>query len=178
MKEEYRFKDWEENLIRNTLVRDSIVVVSGGFDPPHRGHINIFRAADEIGNVIVALNSDEWLIRKKGKPFMNWLNRFELLMSIRYVAAVISFDDFDDTAADAMKKARLDFPDKKIYFANGGDRIESNVPQRELDAAKEYNIKLIWGVGGNNKVESSSNFLKECADYSILLYKDKKLEGY
>jgi cytidyltransferase-like protein len=136
----------------------NIIIVSGGFDPVHKGHIRMFREAANLGaQVIVGLNSDEWLTRKKGKPFMKWDERAEILESCKFVNQVISFDDSDDTANDSIKRVfdmySADSSDYNIYFANGGDRGKGNVP--ELDVCRELKVTMLWGIGGG-KIQSSS----------------------
>ena len=135
---------------------NNVIIVSGGFDPVHKGHIRMFREAANLGaNVIVGLNSDEWLTRKKGKPFMEWDERAEILESCKWINQVISFDDSDDTASDVILKVCLMYKneDVNIYFANGGDRKKGNVP--ELDVCKDLNVVMLWGIGGG-KIQSSS----------------------
>ena len=140
----------KENWIKN------VIIVSGGFDPVHKGHIRMFREAANLGHqVIIGLNSDEWLTRKKGKPFMEWDERAEILESCKFVTQVLSIDDSDDTASDIIKQvAKLyEGQDMNIYFANGGDRKKGNVP--ELDTCKNLNVVMLWGIGGG-KIQSSS----------------------
>ena len=141
----------KENWINN------VIIVSGGFDPVHKGHIRMFREAANLGaQVIVGLNSDDWLTRKKGGPFMKWEERAEILESCKFITQVIAFDDSDDTAEDAIRIVydMSDYQeDKKIYFANGGDRGKGNVP--ELDVCRELNVTMLWGIGGG-KIQSSS----------------------
>ena len=134
----------------------NVIIVSGGFDPVHKGHIRMFREASYVGaNVIVGLNSDEWLSRKKGKPFMSWSERAEILESCKFVDQVWSMIDDDDTASDIIKQVAKTYKDKdvNIYFANGGDRKKGNVP--ELDVCKDLNVVMLWGIGGG-KIQSSS----------------------
>ena len=130
--------------------------MSGGFDPVHKGHIRMFREGANLGaNVIVGLNSDKWLTRKKGKPFMNWDERAEILESCKFINQVLSFDDSDETANDIIKQVcslYRDF-DVNIYFANGGDRTSDNVP--EMKVCDELGVEMIWGIGGG-KIQSSS----------------------
>ena len=134
----------------------NVIIVSGGFDPVHKGHIRMFREAANLGvNVIVGLNSDKWLTRKKGKPFMNWDERAEILQSCKYINQVLPFDDSDETANDIIKQVcslYRDF-DVNIYFANGGDRTSDNVP--EMKVCDELGVEMIWGLGGG-KIQSSS----------------------
>ena len=85
--------------------RKSIIVLSGGFDPIHKGHLRMFREASNLGHqVIVGLNSDDWLTRKKGKPFMEFEERKEILEGFKYVNQVLPFDDSDDTASDLIRR--------------------------------------------------------------------------
>tara|TARA_Y100001938_G_scaffold132876_1_gene191587 strand:+ start:341 stop:796 length:456 start_codon:yes stop_codon:yes gene_type:complete len=139
----------KENWIKN------VIIVSGGFDPVHKGHIRMFREAANLGaNVVVGLNSDDWLTRKKGKPFMKWDERAEILESCKFINQVIPFDDSDDTASNVIERVHLMYSsDYNIYFANGGDRKLGNVP--ELDICKELEVVMLWGIGGG-KIQSSS----------------------
>ena len=133
----------------------SIIILSGGFDPVHKGHLRMFKEASQLGHhVIVGLNSDDWLTRKKGKPFMGFNERKEILEAFRYVNQVIPFNDDDGTACDLIEKVNDMYDtDQKIYFANGGDRGKDNVP--EVDTCKESGVIMLWGVGGG-KIQSSS----------------------
>ena len=124
------------------------ILVSGGFDPPHIGHVRMFKEAAEWGTVIVAINSDEWLMRKKGYVFMPWAQRAEIIKEFASVSIVTHFDDSDDTACDAIKKFRPD------AFANGGDRKKENTP--EMDLCDDLGIQMLWGIGGKDKPQSSS----------------------
>ena len=136
----------------------NIIILSGGFDPVHKGHIRMFREAANLGHqVIVGLNSDEWLTRKKGKPFMGWDERAEILESCKFVNQVLSMDDDDDTATDIIKQVANMYEGYNIYFANGGDRGKGNVP--ELDTCKNLNVVMLWGLGGG-KIQSSSDLTK------------------
>ena len=136
-----------------------IVLVTGGFDPLHSGHIAYFKAARELGDVlIVGANSDEWLVRKKGRAFMPWSERATIIAELRCVDRVINFDDSDGTANGAILKVRQIYPNDTIVFANGGDRTSNNIP--EMDIVDE-NIEFMFGVGGNDKMNSSSWILEE-----------------
>jgi cytidyltransferase-like protein len=111
-----------------------IIVVSGGFDPIHSGHIEYFKSAKSLGDkLIVALNSDNWLEKKKGKFFMPFKERESIVKSITYVDEVISFeDDVKGSCINALEKVKLLYPNDQIYFANGGDRNKKNIPEMKV----------------------------------------------
>ena len=107
-----------------------IVLVTGGFDPLHSGHINYFKAARLLGDELwVGLNSDAWLARKKGQHFMPWEERGMIVKNLWMVDRVIRFKDLDDTACDAIHKA-LSVGAEHIVFANGGDRQEDTTQEQ------------------------------------------------
>ena len=136
-----------------------IVIVTGGFDPTHSGHISYIKAARKLGDyLVVGLNSDQWLQRKKGKAFMPWGERASILAELKDVGRVINFDDSDGTAKDAIRKVRNIYADAHIVFANGGDRTSENIPEMDTD---DKNITFMFGVGGEDKKNSSSWILKE-----------------
>jgi|TARA_R110000744_G_scaffold44218_1_gene98775 cytidyltransferase-like protein len=129
------------------------IMVSGGFDPIHKGHIRMIREATKKGEVIVVVNSDAWLIRKKGFVFMPFEERVEIIQSIKGVrdTQVIGIDDSDNTVCEALRKYR------PHCFANGGDRTNTNTP--EMAVCEELGIEMLWEVGGD-KVQSSSTLTK------------------
>ena len=133
-----------------------VVMVSGGFDPIHVGHVRMIQEAAEYGDVLVAVNSDEWLKRKKGFIFMPWEERVEILYALTDVTDVCALDDSDGTACAAIK---LHHPD---YFANGGDRRKDNTP--EMDICESLGIEMLWGVGGDYKASSSSCIVKKAIE--------------
>ena len=135
------------------------VMVSGGFDPVHAGHIRMIRAAAKHGDVIVIANSDDWLYRKKGFVFMEWERRVEILNAIKGVVLVDSVDDSDGTVCEAIRRI------KPTYFANGGDRGKANTPEQAV--CEEIGVQLLWGVGGEEKVDSSSDLAKKVRDFEL-----------
>tara|TARA_B100001123_G_scaffold416089_1_gene517314 strand:+ start:362 stop:793 length:432 start_codon:yes stop_codon:yes gene_type:complete len=141
---------------------DKLVLISGGFDPIHSGHIYLINEASKHGKIVVLLNSDEWLRKKKGKEFLPFNERQIIMKSIKNVIEVLSFDDQDLTSVDGIKKAMVKFPNYKIIFANGGDRGVETTP--ELEFCKKNNVETLWGVGGSNKSNSSSWILKKWKD--------------
>ena len=137
----------------------TIVLITGGFDPIHSGHIAYLKAAKELGDIlIVGVNTDTWLTRKKGAAFMPLSERTAILRNIVGVDFVIDFDDTDGSAKHAIWMVRQSYPQDHIIFANGGDRTQENIP--EMDAADE-NVSFVFGVGGENKKNSSSWILQE-----------------
>ena len=126
------------------------VMVSGGFDPLHIGHVRLIRESASMGDVIVSLNSDDWLRRKKGYVFMPWRERAEILYAIQGVKLVHAVDDWDGSVAEAITSLRPDI------FANGGDRKQPN--SLEHDACQKVGCKELFGVGGE-KVQSSSRLV-------------------
>ena len=126
------------------------VAVSGGMDPIHFGHVRMIQEAAQFGEVIVILNSDEWLMRKKGFVFMPWEERAEILESIKGVKKVVRVDDTDGSVCEALRR------EKPTYFANGGDRTDKNTP--EMEVCIDLGISMLWGVGGG-KIQSSSDLV-------------------
>jgi len=140
-----------------------IVLITGGFDPLHSGHIAYINSARELGDsLIVGVNSDEWLRRKKGQEFMPWEERATIISALHYVDRVINFDDSDNSAKDAIRKVRSIYPTAQIVFANGGDRTKENIP--EMDLLQEMlHLDFVFAVGGDDKKNSSSWILQEWA---------------
>jgi cytidyltransferase-like protein len=133
-----------------------IVLVTGGFDPLHSGHIEYFKAAKQLGyKLIVGLNSDSWLTRKKGRPFMTWQERASIIKELKVVDEVIEFNDTDDTACDAIYKCITKWPNHKLVFANGGDRSNTTTPEYKTYGNTPW-VRFEFGVGGENKKNSSS----------------------
>jgi cytidyltransferase-like protein len=124
------------------------IMVSGGFDPIHVGHIRMIEEVSKWGNVIVVINSDDWLVRKKGYVFMPWKERAEIMGNIKGVSLVSSVKDPDGPVCEAIRRLRPD------AFANGGDRKKENTP--EMDTCEELGIQMFWGIGGTDKPQSSS----------------------
>jgi D-beta-D-heptose 7-phosphate kinase/D-beta-D-heptose 1-phosphate adenosyltransferase len=134
------------------MKRIPTIAVSGGFDPIHKGHVMMIREAAEYGHVIVLLNSDDWLIRKKGYKFMSFEERAFIIGSIKGVVVVSNVADSDETVCAGLRRFQPD------YFANGGDRYKTNTP--EMDVCEEIGITMLWNIGGG-KVQSSSNLVSK-----------------
>ena len=138
------------------------IIVSGGFDPLHSGHIAYFKSAKELGDkLIVALNSDEWLINKKGKFFMPFHERKTIVENLSCVDLVIDFEDDElGSATNALNKIKEMYPDDELIFANGGDRNKENIPEMSVNG-----IDFQFGIGGDDKKNSSSWILKNWQYY-------------
>jgi cytidyltransferase-like protein len=140
------------------------VIVSGGFDPIHSGHIELLKKASSLGDkLIVGVNSDAWLSRKKGKPFMPFNERKKVLESIKWVDEVWEFDDSDNSACKLLESVieytlrhSNIFDPPEIIFANGGDRTEKNIPEMKVNG-----VEFVFGIGGDDKKNSSSWLLEE-----------------
>jgi cytidyltransferase-like protein len=134
-----------------------IVIVTGGFDPLHSGHIAYFKAARTLGDrLVVGLNSDEWLTRKKGRPFMPLQERMAIVGNLAVVDEVVVYNDDDGSSIDAIKLVKTRYPDAEIVFANGGDRTKENIPEMVFD-----DVEFAFGVGGEDKKNSSSWILED-----------------
>ena len=139
-----------------------VVLVTGGFDPLHKGHIEYFKEARKLGDkLIVGVNSDEWLTRKKGRPFMPFEDRIAIIQQLAIVDKVISFDDSDDSACHAIfHTLSTHGMNTKVIFANGGDRTNTTTPEYKT-YGDTHNVDFVFGVGGEKKINSSSWILDE-----------------
>lgn len=139
------------------MKNSKIVLVTGGFDPIHSGHISYFEAAKKLGDkLIVGVNSDSWLERKKGRSFMPIDERTRIIQNLKMVDGVILFNDNDGSATEAIHNVKRLFPNDHIIFANGGDRTDKNIPEMAVQ-----DVEFIFGVGGEDKKNSSSWILEE-----------------
>tara|TARA_B100000902_G_scaffold192836_1_gene184296 strand:+ start:11558 stop:12382 length:825 start_codon:yes stop_codon:yes gene_type:complete len=138
---------------------NKIVLVTGGFDPLHSGHIAMFESARRLGDMlIVGVNSDEWLKRKKGVEFMPFSERAKIVESLKSVDSVLPFDDDDGSACDAIQQVLDMYSYSDIIFANGGDRTDDNIPEMRIE---DDRLTFEFGVGGEDKKNSSSWILQE-----------------
>lgn len=141
----------------------TIVLVTGGFDPVHSGHVRYLKAAKQLGDILyVGLNSDDWLIRKKGKAFLPMIERSTIIQNFKMVDYVLEFLDDDNSATNAIKMVQQMHPNDKIIFANGGDRTAGNIPEMDLTHDPRFDkLYFEFGVGGQDKSNSSSWILEE-----------------
>ena len=141
------------------MIFDKVSLVTGGFDPIHSGHISYFKRAKDLSNyLVVGLNGDPWLKRKKGQYFQCFTERADIVRHLSMVDAVISCDDSDDSALGAIAKC-LEISDK-VIFCNGGDRIKSNIPEIK-GYGDDPRVEFKFGIGGEDKMNSSSWILHD-----------------
>ena len=136
------------------------VLTCGGFDPLHGGHLGLFEESALLGQLTVALNSDKWLLRKKGYVFMPWQERAKIIAALRCVHRVVPFDDSDGTACWALREFMPDI------FSKGGDRGPDNTPEAKL--CGELGIDVIYGVGGEKTQSSSHLVQRQWGFYEVL----------
>jgi cytidyltransferase-like protein len=138
------------------MEKEKVVCVSGYFNPIHVGHIRMFKDAKSLGDkLIVIINNDKQALMKKGKIILNENDRLEIVKSIKYVDDAVIAIDSDKTVCETLRKIKPDI------FANGGDRIEGNVPEDKICA--ELGIKMIYNVGGG-KIDSSTDIIKRASE--------------
>ena len=134
-----------------------IVLATGGFDPLHSGHIAYLNEARKLGDsLIVGVNSDDWLIRKKGRAFMPWHERAVVVSSLECVDAAYRFDDSDGSAIQFIENMKYNYLYDELIFVNGGDRTKDNIPEMSVEG-----VEFVFGVGGEDKKNSSSWLLDE-----------------
>jgi D-beta-D-heptose 7-phosphate kinase/D-beta-D-heptose 1-phosphate adenosyltransferase len=133
--------------------KQKIVAVSGGFDPVHIGHVRMFENARKLGDrLVVILNNDNWLKKKKGYTFMPESERLEVIKGFRAVDEVfLTLHQEEPTDMSVCAELRLLKPD---IFANGGDRFQNNIP--EVAVCDEIGAEMVFNIGHGGKVQSSS----------------------
>jgi len=148
-----------------------VVLVTGGFDPVHSGHIRYFKSAAKLGDIlVVGINSDEWLIRKKGAYFLAAKEREAIIKEFRCVDKVIEFEDADNSAKGAIRKVLEMYPDSQVIFANGGDRGKDDIPEMDVESNR---VDFVFAVGGDDKANSSSWILADYLERERFLAKKK-----
>lgn len=149
------------------LTPNTVIICTGGFDPIHSGHVSYLQHAKIVANtLVVGVNSDEWLIRKKGKNFMPISERVAVVSAISGVDQVITFDDSDNTAINCIQQVMNMYPTDNIIFANGGDRTLKETP--EVSFCMNSNVAVITDVG-NTKTVSSSQLLADWDAYKLTI---------
>jgi D-beta-D-heptose 7-phosphate kinase/D-beta-D-heptose 1-phosphate adenosyltransferase len=154
--------------------KEKVVMVSGGFDPIHIGHVRMFQEAKKLGDkLVVVINNDNWLRAKKGKEFMPEIDRKEIIEAFDFVdevyftehsASMNYHDPIERSVCEAIRKIR------PHIFANGGDRKPDGDPVPEVAVCEELGIEMVYNVGYGGKVRSSSDLVK---DYSQHLNEKK-----
>lgn len=135
---------------------EKIVITSGFFNPPHIGHLNLFKDARKLGDfLMVIVNNDEQVKVKGSVPFMSDKERLEIIKDLKSVDSVFLSIDKDITIAKSLEFIAKQHSGKEVIFAKGGDRNMDNIPEAEKEVCRKFNIKVVGGVGGA-KVQSSS----------------------
>lgn len=147
-------------------------IISGGFDPLHKGHISYINSAKEHCDIlVVGCNTDEWLARKKGRPFMSYEDRKAIVENLKGVHCVLEFNDDDDSSFDLITRCKNTFSAFNIdefIFMNGGDRTKENIPEEVKAKQSGYDdVKFMFGVGGEDKKNSSSWILKKWSQPTV-----------
>ena len=141
------------------MIFDKVSLVTGGFDPIHSGHIAYFERAKDLSDyLVVGLNTNEWLTRKKGQYFLPWIERADIIRHLDMVDAVVSWDDEDDSACGAIAKC-LEISEN-VIFCNGGDRIKTNTPEI-TGYGDDPRVEFKFAIGGEDKMNSSSWILND-----------------
>jgi cytidyltransferase-like protein len=143
---------------------DRIAIVSGYFNPIHIGHLQMIKAARELAPyVVVIVNNDRQQLLKKGRILMTEDDRHAIVVELRCVdEAFIAIDD-DPTVVASLRRVRELYPDAELLFCNGGDRSDTGdpVPTAETHLTGEIGLRMVYGVGGEQKADSSSRIIEE-----------------
>jgi cytidyltransferase-like protein len=139
-----------------------IIITSGYFNPLHIGHINLIREAKELGDFLVVIVNNDNQVKIKGSfPFMPEQERIEIVKALRYADDVFLSIDQDISVGKSLELVAKKYPGD-LYFAKGGDRNLENIPNQEVKACQNYNIKVVNGIGGD-KAQSSSWLIKNAS---------------
>jgi cytidyltransferase-like protein len=142
---------------------ERIAIVSGYFNPNHIGHLRMVKAARELApHLVVIVNNDRQQLLKKGRILMNEDDRHAIVAELRCVdEAFVAVDD-DSTVVASLRQLRERYPDAELLFCNGGDRSHaSEVPSAETHLTEEIGLQMVYGVGGEEKSDSSSRINEE-----------------
>jgi cytidyltransferase-like protein len=137
------------------------IAVSGGFDPVHVGHVRLFNEAKKLGDkLVVILNNDNWLMKKKGFVFMSEKERKEVIEGLRAVDKVVLTKHSKNPSDMSVSRSLLEVrPD---IFANGGDRNKKNAADprsslyKDISACGKIEARIVYNVGKGGKIQSSS----------------------
>jgi D-beta-D-heptose 7-phosphate kinase/D-beta-D-heptose 1-phosphate adenosyltransferase len=142
--------------------KKKVVITSGYFNPLHIGHINLIRESRNLGDFLVVIVDNDKQVKLKGSvPFMSEQERIEIIKALRYADDVILAVDKDKTVAESLTVTAKKYPNAELFFAKGGDRNASNIPENETKVCKDFKITIINNVGGD-KVQSSSRLIQKC----------------
>jgi cytidyltransferase-like protein len=133
-----------------------IVILSGFFNPLHGGHLDMIEEGARMGDkLVVIVNNDVQQKLKKGKIILDEKNRLRLISALKYIDDAVLSIDQDPTVVETIRIIAREHPNDELIFANGGDRSSPKVVP-ETAVCKEYGIKMVYGVGGTQKADSST----------------------
>ena len=147
---------------------EKTILVSGAFNPLHFGHLLLFKSASKYGKVIVALNSDEWVMKNKGHLLFDFETRKALLETCEHVYQVISFDDSEGDAVFALFEVR------PTYFGNGGSATSLSLPKEEMQVCGYLGIKPVFDLGDTAK--DIDNDMLVAAQKSIINHANREID--
>ena len=147
-------------MIKKLKIKKKVVLVSGGFDPVHIGHVRLFQEAKKLGDeLVVVINNDNWLKLKKGYVFMPEQERKEVIEAFSVVDKVVLSSHKKHTKDISVCEDLLAI--RPHVFAKGGDRHSGNIPVPEVLVCKEIGCIIVNNVGFGGKVQSSSDLVKK-----------------
>ncbi len=149
--------------------QEKTILISGAFNPLHIGHLLLLKDASKYGKVIVALNSDEWVLRNKGHLLFDFETRKKMLLECDYVSEVVAFDDEEGDASFALFKVKPD------YFGNGGSLTSASIPKDEIQVCGYLGIEPVFDLGNVSKSKNKDKI--SSAQMSIVKYANKELES-
>ena len=147
---------------------EKTILISGAFNPLHFGHLLLLKDASNYGKVIVALNSDEWVMKNKGHLLFDFDTRKSILEECKYVSKVIPFDDSEGDVTYALFEVR------PTYFGNGGSATSLSLPKEELQVCGYLGIEPVFDLGDTSK--HIDNDMLVVAQKSIINHANKELD--
>jgi len=148
---------------------EKTILISGAFNPLHFGHLLLLKDASKYGKVIVALNSDEWVLKNKGHLLFDFETRKSILEECKYVSKVIPFDDSEGDVTYALFEVR------PTYFGNGGSATSLSLPKEEMQVCGYLGIEPIFDLGNvSSEIDSGDLVL---AQKSIISHANDQLQN-
>ena len=147
---------------------EKTILISGAFNPLHFGHLLLFKDASKYGKVIVALNSDEWVLKNKGHLLFDFETRKSILEECKYISKVISFDDSEGDVTYAL------FSVRPTYFGNGGSATSYSLPKEEMQVCGYLGIEPVFNLGDTSGDDVKESLMS--VQQAIIKYANEKIE--